>query len=206
MSTWSSAAAAPAREAAMAFQYPEVADPRAGVVPAGPGVAERMEQARAEGRVEGRALAAADYAEALARARDSVAAAVADFARQREHYFQQVEGEVVQLALAIARKILHRESHLDPLALAGMARVTMGQLQAGTVVRVRVPPPQAADWRHYFACQDQEPVEVVEDAAVAGDGCVLETSAGSVELGFTTQLKEIETGLMDLLAARPAGR
>ena len=33
--------------------------------------------------------------------------------------------------------------------------------------------------------------------------CILETELGSTELGLESQLKEIETGLFDLLAQRP---
>ena len=47
-------------------------------------------------------------------------------AKQLEHlprsgadYFRRVEGDVVSLALAIARKMLHREVQIDPLLLAG---------------------------------------------------------------------------------------
>ena len=43
--------------------------------------------------------------------------------------------------------------------------------------------------------------EVVEDPAVEPDRCILQTELGTTELGTEIQLKEIEQGLLDLLAA-----
>ena len=45
--------------------------------------------------------------------------------------------------------------------------------------------------------------EIVEDPAQPPDRCTLETSMGTAVIGLEVQLKEIEQGLMDLLAARP---
>jgi hypothetical protein len=44
---------------------------------------------------------------------------------------------------------------------------------------------------------------VHEDSALRPGECRLETSLGSTEVGLESQLKEIETGLLDLLAERP---
>jgi len=111
----------------------------------------------------------------------------------------------VELALAIARKILHRESQVDPLMLAGIVKVTLERLNAGTEVRVRVHPNVVSEWRHYFSCHMQTRVvpEVVDDPSLPLEKCVLETSLGQTELGVEPQLKEIERGLLDLLAQRP---
>ena len=46
----------------------------------------------------------------------------------------------MQLALAIARKILHREAQVDPLLLAGMVRVALEKIESHTKVSVRVHP------------------------------------------------------------------
>jgi hypothetical protein len=45
--------------------------------------------------------------------------------------------------------------------------------------------------------------EVHEDAQLAAGECRMETSLGTTEAGIEAQLKEIETGLLDLLAERP---
>ncbi len=142
---------------------------------------------------------------AAARSREQVLRAVSEFAHERTAYYRRIEGEVVELALAIARKILHREVQLDPHTLAGIVRVTLEKLDAGTSVNLHVHPQEVTDWRHYFASKAEgAPVaEVHEDPTLLPGECRVETSLGTTELGIESQLKEIETGLLDLLAERP---
>jgi len=176
-----------------------------GAAGAGPGADIREAAAREAGRQEGEAKARAACDAHLEEIRESVRSALADFAKERARYFQQIETEVVRLALSMARKILHREYQLDPLLLAGMVRVALGKMESGTKVTVRVNPQQVSECRAYFA-QHMEPrdvPEVVEDAHLPADHCVLETALGTTELGMEVQLKEIEQGLFDLLEQRP---
>jgi flagellar assembly protein FliH len=162
-------------------------------------------QFRTEGYRKGQAEAQQRFEDKLAKERSSIAAALAQFTRDRAEYFEKVEGQVVQLALSIARKILHREAQLDPLLLAGIVRVALEKVDADTGVVLRLHPQQSADWRSFLATR-LEPAdrpEIVEDASQDVDTCVLETAMGTAVFGVDVQLKEIEHGLMDLLAARP---
>jgi flagellar assembly protein FliH len=119
-----------------------------------------------------------------------------------------VEAEVVALALAIVRKILRRESQVDPLLLSGLVRVALEKLALTQNVRLRVHPSQIAIWQEYFAQHDDMPVkpELSGDAALEHDQCALETELGTTDLSLETQLKEIEQGLFDLLAQRPGAK
>jgi flagellar assembly protein FliH len=165
----------------------------------------RVRQAFEQGRQSGQQQLRTEFDATLAKNRGEISRALNDFAGERENYYRRVEGEVVQLALAIARKILHREVQIDPQALAGIVRVTLEKLDFGTKITLHVHPQEAANWRHYFASQaeDRPAPEIHEDAALAGGACRVETSLGSTEFGLSTQLKEIETGLLDLLEERP---
>src|SRR5258708_5981395 len=129
--------------------------------------AEVRAQARQEGQTEARKI----FEDRQAVERASLAAALAQFTRDRGTYFQKVEGEVVQLALSIARKILHREAQLDPLLLAGIVRVALERIDGATGVVLRIHPQDAADWRRYLTTH-LEPSDVpaiVEDAAQPPD-------------------------------------
>jgi len=161
--------------------------------------------AREAGRGEGEAQARAAFDSQVAEIRESVRSALADFARQRDAYFLQVEGEVVRLALNIARKILRREAMVDPLLLAGMVRVVLEKIESGTKTVVRVHPHQVSECRIYLAhhMDSRQVPEVLEDATLAMDHCVLQTELGTTELGPEVELKEIEQGLFDLLERRP---
>jgi flagellar assembly protein FliH len=170
-------------------------------------LAQREAAAREAGRQEGAVQERVVGEQHLAQVRESVVAALAGFARDRTQYYLQVETEVVQLALAIARKILHREAQVDPLLLAGLVRVTLEKIEDATKVVVRVNPRQVSECRSYFAqhMESRNVPEVVEDPAVETDHCALQTALGTTEIGVESQLKEIEQGLFDLLAKRPSG-
>jgi len=212
MSTSSSAAKRQPVSEASPFPYAET-ELSSGVLAGAHGgnlTAEEQSRAREaaafeQGRQTAHQQLRAELDSALNENRRQITAVLQQFAVERQDYYRRVEGEIVQLALAIARKILHREAQLDPRALAGIVRVTLEKLDAGTAVNLHVNPKEAADWRHYFACQMEGlPVpEVHEDPTVPGGECRIETSLGATEVGFQSQLKEIETGLLDLLAERP---
>ena len=168
----------------------------------------REQQAWERGLREGESRARADAEASTVQQRDAVAAAIREFVQDRETYFHNVEGEVVALCLAIVRKILRREAQVDPLLLASLVRVALEKMAVRQNVRLRVHPSQVADWRDYFAQQNDFPQspELQGDAALEPNQCELETELGVTDLNLETQLKEIEQGLFDLLAQRPAPR
>jgi len=178
------------------------ADSKPGGPPAGPPavteeqIRAREAQARKQGRDEGLAQGQADFERKLAGEKQALVQTIREFARERESYFQHVEAEVVGLAVAIARKILHREAQVDPLLLAGVVRVGLDKVVSGTRVRLRVHPEQVHTWRQFFSQQN-------DISALPPGHCLLETELGVTDLTLETQLKEIEQGFFDLLAQRP---
>src|SRR5450755_884396 len=185
-----------------AYAETESAGQNSGTPPeASAAAAERLRLAQAAavelGRQSGHQQARSEFEAALAKNSEQIIHALHEFALERQNYYRRIEAEVVQLALAIARKILHRETQTDPNALAGIVRITLEKLDSGTKVSLHVHPHEAADWRHYFACQVENlpAPDVYEDPSVGRGECRIETSLGSTEVGLESQLKEIETGL-----------
>jgi len=168
-------------------------------------VQRKVQEAWERGVREGEARAKKEHHAALEELRKSVGAAVQKFEQERSSYFRRVEPEVVQLSLAIVRRILRRESQIDPLLLTGMVRVAMEKLAASQTLRLRVHPDQIAAWHDYFARAHDlsKPPELAGDASLAYDQVRLESEMGVTDLSLDTQLKEIEQGLFDLIAQRP---
>src|SRR5215831_15902436 len=73
-------------------------------------IARRESAAREAGYREGEAKARAGFEGEISQLRSVIADAVQHFIQEQETYYERIESEVVQLALAIARKIIHRES------------------------------------------------------------------------------------------------
>jgi flagellar assembly protein FliH len=162
-----------------------------------------FEAGRERGRLEGRqaereALGPTHAAAEAQRMRQTVEL-VESFAQERDKYLHAVEREVVELALAVAARILRREAQMDPLLLTGAVRVALGQLSGSTQVKLIVPPAELGLWTETIALL---PRLSVKPEVVAGEGmrqgdCMIETGLGSVDLGVRAQLGEIERGFFD---------
>ncbi|HUX65947.1 MAG TPA: FliH/SctL family protein [Terriglobales bacterium] len=192
------------------FVYRDSAAPRAEPEPApAPGLSEdeaqaRAEQARRDAWSEAEQALGAELERRLRLERDGVLAALREFVAQRELYFQQLEREVVQLVLGIARKVLQREAQLDPLLLAGTVRVALDQLAAGTQIALHVPPSQLAAWQGLLTRElgPKLAPDLLADPALEPAGCRLETASGASDLSLTAQLQAVEQGFFDLLQRR----
>jgi flagellar assembly protein FliH len=169
--------------------------------------AERTAAVIDEARTESRKEARRDWEEELAarieNERSVVLERCEEFRQERKRYFARVESEVVRLALAIAARVLHREAQLDPLLLSGVVRVALDKLTEESTVVLRVPADEVEDWRKIFAREPRSWVQLLGDVKLQPGECVIDASVGSVELGVSAQLEEIERGFFDLLQQRP---
>jgi flagellar assembly protein FliH len=171
-----------------------------------------LESGRERGRLEGREAERQAQAAALAlvdqRRIRQAADLVESFAHERDRYLHAVEREVVELALAVAARILRREAQMDPLLLTGAVRVALGQLSSSTQVRLRVPDDELGLWTEAIALL---PNLAVKPAVLAGEGmrlgeCRIETDLGSVDVGLRAQLGEIERGFFDRAGPKAPAR
>ncbi len=93
------------------------------------------------------------------------------------------------------------------MLVATLVRMAVEKMREGSSVTVRVHPARAAGWKQYFSGQPNlAAVEVIEDAKLTEQDCILETELGTTNFGLDTQLKEVEQGFFDLLALRPVKR
>lgn len=167
-------------------------------------IEEAISRARAEAVKETEERLRKEYEARSSAEASKIQKAVERFQGEQKNYFSSVESEVIQLALAIAGKILHREAQVDPMLVAALVRVAVEKLHDVSGVTVRVAPAKAEKWRDYLLnTQNGSAIEVVEDAQLELDDCVLETSLGTADFSIDAQLKEVEQGFFDLLAQRP---
>jgi flagellar assembly protein FliH len=165
---------------------------------------ERLAIERAAGGAESIAKLRQEFEERADRETTRITIVVEEFAKTRKEYFSLVEAEVVRLALAIAAKILHRESQVDPLLVAAIVQVALGQLKEGAAAVMRVRPEDGKRWRDQFDAQKLGlAVIVTEDEDLAVGDCILESDLGTVNFSLDVQLKEVEQGFFDVLAQRP---
>ena len=162
------------------------------------------QKAYEKGFAEGKASARADFEKATAEIRNQICTALQTFSKDRADYFGRIEAEVVRLSLSIARKILHRESQVDPLVLTGVVHVALQKLNSDTRVRLCTHPDEVRFWSDYFkqSKENSSQVDIVGDPSLSAGQCTLETEFGTTQISLETQLKEIEQGFFDLLEQR----
>lgn len=156
-----------------------------------------VDAAREEAVRETRALLEAEHAEAIVAERHRVMSVLALFGEERARWFRRAEGELVELTLAIARRVLDREMRTDPLCLQEVARAAVNRVQEESGVILRVAPQHVADWRGAFAGRTD--LEVQADPLVPAGEVVVDTTFGRVEVGIGTQLEEISERFRELV-------
>jgi len=149
-----------------------------------------------EGEIAGRNRAGAEMQPVMER----LARSIQEIANLRNRLRREAEADVVQLALAIARRVIHREMAADPDALRGLVLAALEKLQGQEISRVKVHPAHAALVK---SCLQQAlsagVVEVVSDQSRELGSVIFETSRGNLDASVDSQLQEIERGLADRL-------
>lgn len=118
----------------------------------------------------------------------------------RQRYRHEAEEDVVALALAIARRVLHRELTVAPDALLGLVKVALEKIEAREVHRVRIRPEDAPIVKQYLEKMGlPQRVEVIADPGLERGAAILDSSRGALDASVETQLAEVERGLADLV-------
>ncbi len=164
----------------------------------------RIEAAFQRGRAEGEAAGAERAARQIEPVIAGFNAIVHELASLRNRLRAEAEEDLVQLALAIARRILYRELATDPMAILGLVKAAASKLNARETHRVRVAPSDAQLLLQHRHELDLPPaVEIIGDSSLPTGSAIFETSRGELDASVDTQLAEIDRGLTDVMKRRP---
>jgi flagellar assembly protein FliH len=118
-----------------------------------------------------------------------------------ERIRSRARAEVLQLAVAVASKIVRREVNLDPnIVLASVHKAIDLSLQKHTV-RVIMNTEDLAAVSQYLpairtAFARVENINLVSDDTMPQGGCIVESGSGTVDMRIETQLAKIERELL----------
>jgi flagellar assembly protein FliH len=121
---------------------------------------------------------------------------VEEMAGLRTELVQKTERQVVQLALAIAGRVLRREVSMDRELLVAIALVALERLGESTSATIRLNPDD-----HAFLGGDHPQggndafVRIAADPLVAPGGCLVQSDFGLIDAGIDAQLEEIASAL-----------
>jgi flagellar assembly protein FliH len=140
------------------------------------------------------AEAAATRGEAMLR---RLAQTIDELGALRAELIHKSERQLVQLAIAIANRVIQREITLDSELLVAMARVALDRLGDTSSATIRLHP---EDYAAALAARggelSTESVKVVADPIVSRGGCLVESDFGLIDLTLGAQIAEITTGLL----------
>jgi len=129
-----------------------------------------------------------------------MARSIEEFSGMRQRFRHEAEEDLVALALAIARRILHRELTIAPEALLGIVKAALEKIEAREVHRVRIRPEDAPAVKQFLDKMGlPQRVEVVADPGLERGAAILDSGRGALDASIETQLSEIERGLADLV-------
>jgi len=161
----------------------------------------RGKEVRDAAYMEGEKAARDQDAAAVRTVVEKLAQSIQELAGLRAKLRSQAEADVVRLAMAIAKRVVHRELSMDPDSVIGLVKVALEKLRLQETVRVRVHPDHVAIVKEFLLRSAASAhIEVTGDPAVGAGGVVFETTRGEFDVSTDVQLNEIEKGLTDALA------
>jgi flagellar assembly protein FliH len=166
----------------------------------GPREDEANKESYQRGFSEGRAVGHDQATAELQPVMDRLSRSLADLASVRSRVRKTAEADLLKLAIAIARRVLHRELTLDPGSIEGLIRVALEKLESRELCRVRVHPDQEPVIRTLLARFSAAPVELIPDPTLQCGDVMFETAHGTLDGSIEAQLQEIERGFADRLS------
>jgi flagellar assembly protein FliH len=157
---------------------------------------EAYQRGLAEGTAIGKEQAALEVQPVL----DRLSQTLAELSSLRSRIRRDSERDLVKLAIAIARRVLHREVTVDPESIEGIIKVALEKLQSRDLCRVRVHPSHAAFLKNSFErLSNSQKIEWIADASLRCGDVLFETEHGTLDASIESQLSEIERGFADRL-------
>lgn len=158
----------------------------------------------AKGYVQGEragAEAAATRGESMVR---RLAQTIEELGALRTEMLHKSEKQLVQLAIAIAGRVIQREITLDRELLVAMARVALDRLGDVSAATIRLNPEDfAATTAARHGVLSTEAVRVVADPVVHRGGCLVESEFGLIDLSVSAQVGEIAHALLGADTSMP---
>jgi flagellar assembly protein FliH len=170
---------------------------------AAPVTAEQIEQIQQQARKEGFEQGRRDGLQAARKEVDTTLQRLEQImqalAEPLQAVDEQVESELTQLAIAIARQIIRRELQSDPGQVIGVVRDALSALpSAARNVRIHLNPQDALLVREKLVPADdaEMPWKVIDDIALTRGGCRIESATSRIDASVEKRLNSVITELM----------
>ncbi|MEO7191679.1 MAG: FliH/SctL family protein [Vicinamibacterales bacterium] len=152
-------------------------------------LAEIERQALAEGRARGEQIAEAEASREFRTTAAGLATIISEISDLRRGILHRTERQVVQLALAIAERIVHHQLELNPDLLLVIAMTATQRLGERAAAVVHLNP---ADFEVLAGRANvSSTLTLSADPAVGRGGCVIKSAFGEIDAGIEAQIREL---------------
>lgn len=160
-------------------------------------VKEIEEKAYDEGFSQGEKVGMETWKEKLEPVINNFRQALGELEDIRTRIYKNAEKEAVELALAIARKIVYREVATNKEIVANVVKEALKKAGNQGGIRVRVHPSDMSYIKNsdigFSGLVDKaENVTLIEDDKIENGGCVVETDLGEIDARIRKQLEVVE--------------
>jgi len=167
------------------------------VTASGMDVAEIRKEAYAEGYAEGEKAGQQSSSRQLTPVINNFSQAVEELEKIKKNIFLNAEKKTLNLALAVARKIVIREIESNREVIFDIIREALDSIVDREGITIRVNP---EDYRHVTQSNgrlsemidDYEHITFEEDSTISGGGCLIKTRMGDIDARVDRQFKVIE--------------
>ncbi|HRP86237.1 MAG TPA: flagellar assembly protein FliH [Gammaproteobacteria bacterium] len=163
----------------------------------GPLTAGRLESIEEEARESGRAAGhqegyAAGQAEVMRRV-EQLEQIIAGLAQPVSHLDAEVEQELLEMVMAIARRLIRRELKTNPGEIIGVVREGIASLPIGErKVTLQLHPEDAALVRDVFGMNEGGPAcRIVEDPSLSRGGARISTDISIIDATLETRISRV---------------
>jgi len=159
--------------------------------------AEIEEQAYRKGFDEGQKAAIESQHEQVESAVKGLEQAIVNFQNMRNEIYHTLEQEVVELALAIARKVVCQEVKTNKDVVVCVAKEALSRVEAPGKIKIRLNP---ADFQFIQETKNQiltllehvDKVSFEAEDSISSGGCMIETNLGEIDARIEKQLGVVE--------------
>ena len=148
---------------------------------------EAYERGHADGHRQATDASAARVAATIGR----LSSAIQEISNLRTGFLKRSEGDLVRLALGMAKRVLQREASIDPGLLLEIAKGAVGKVAAARLVTIEMHPDDLAAATAGVPPAIDGPIDLVANPRLTPGTCIVQSAAGAVDVSIDAQVQEL---------------
>lgn len=128
------------------------------------------------------------------------AESIGEIQKLRSLLYVQAEREVVKLALAVAKKIVHREIRIDRDIVQTLVHVALSHVSEKSAVTICLNPEDYSyllERRAEVSQSEGREISLQADKSIERGGCLIQTNCGDIDARIEERFREVEQSFFE---------